>query len=32
MKLLTELKVKVGYQNNDIFQAIRKKYNIFAQI
>lgn len=29
MKLLTELKVKIGYQENDIFQAIQKKYNIF---
>ena len=30
MKLLTELKVKVGYDKNDIFQAIRKKYGVFA--
>ena len=29
MKLLTELKVKIGYSEADIFQAIQKKYNIF---
>ena len=30
MKLLTELKVeKVKYKNDDIFKAIKKKYNIF---
>ena len=29
MKLLTELKVKIGYTDVDIFQAIQKKYNIF---
>ena len=28
MKLLTELKVKIGYTEADIFQAIQKKYNI----
>ena len=26
MKLLTELKVKIGYTEADIFQAIQKKY------
>lgn len=30
MKLLTELKVKFNYTNQDIFQAIRKKCNIFS--
>ena len=29
MKLLTELKVKIGYNEADIFQAIQKKYNLF---
>lgn len=29
MKLLTELKVKVGYNETDIFQAIQNKYKIF---
>ncbi len=29
MKLLTELKVKIGYSEIDIYQAIQKKYNIF---
>ena len=29
MKLLTELKVKIGYREADIFQAIQKKYNLF---
>lgn len=28
MKLLTELKVKIGYNELDIYQAIQKKYNI----
>ena len=29
MKLLTELKVKIGYNSGDIFDAIRKKYGVF---
>ena len=29
MKLLTELKVKIGYDKSDIFHAIRKKYGVF---
>ena len=29
MKLLTELKVKVGYSTQDIYSAIRKKYGVF---
>ena len=29
MKLLTELKVKLDYNENDIFDAIRKKYGVF---
>ena len=29
MKLLTELKVNIGYNENDIYDAIRKKYGIF---
>jgi hypothetical protein len=29
MKLLTELKVKMNYNNDDIFGAIEKKYHIF---
>lgn len=29
MKLLTELKVKFNYTENDIFEAIRKKYGVF---
>lgn len=29
MKLLTELKVKIGYTERDIYQAIQKKYHIF---
>ena len=29
MKLLTELKVKIGYKESDIFDAIRKKYGVF---
>lgn len=29
MKLLTELKVKLNYNKDDIFNAIRKKYGIF---
>ena len=31
MKLLTELKVKVGYNESDIFEAIRKKYGVYAE-
>jgi len=30
MKLLSEIKVKIGYNSNDVLLAIRKKYNIFA--
>ena len=30
MKLLTELKVKIGYKKEDIFAAVRKKYGVFA--
>ena len=30
MKLLTELKVRFGYGNEDILNAIKKKYGIFA--
>lgn len=30
MKLLTELKVKFGYTKQDIFLAINKKYDLFA--
>lgn len=30
MKLLSEIKVKPGYTSDDIFQAIKKKYNIFS--
>lgn len=30
MKLLTELKVGFGYTKQDIFLAIKKKYNLFA--
>lgn len=29
MKLFTEIKVKINYTNEDIYQAIRKKYNVF---
>ncbi len=29
MKLLTELKVKLGYKKSDIFLAIKRKYGIF---
>ena len=29
MKLLSEIKVKIGYGENDIFDAIQKKYRIF---
>lgn len=29
MKLASELKVKIGYNKNDIFEAIKKKYHIF---
>lgn len=29
MKLLTELKVKIGYTESDVFEAIAKKYHIF---
>ena len=28
MKLLSEVKVRVGYDEEDIFFAIRKKFNI----
>lgn len=31
MKLLTELKLKFGYKKEDIFLAIKKKYNLFAE-
>lgn len=31
MKLLTELKVKFNYNKNDILNAIRKKYGVFAE-
>lgn len=30
MKLLSEIKVKIGYNANDVLSRIRKKYNIFA--
>ena len=30
MKLLSEIKVKIGYNANDVLLGIRKKYNIFA--
>lgn len=30
MKLFSELKVKVGYNQKDIFDAIRKKYGVFS--
>lgn len=30
MKLLSEIKVKIGYNTNDVLLGIRKKYNIFA--
>lgn len=30
MKLLTELKVKFDYKKSDIFDAVRKKYGVFA--
>lgn len=29
MKLLTELKVKIGYTNDDIFDSIKSKYGVF---
>ena len=29
MKLLTELKVKINYDKEDIFDAIKKKYGVF---
>ena len=29
MKLASELKVKIGYNKDDIFEAIKKKYHIF---
>ena len=30
MKLVSEIKVKIGYNSSDIFSAIKKKYNLFA--
>jgi len=30
MKLLSEIKVKIGYNTSDVLFAIRKKYNLFA--
>lgn len=30
MKLLSEIKVRIGYNSNDVLLSIRKKYNIFA--
>ena len=30
MKLLSEIKVRIGYNKNDVLFGIRKKYNVFA--
>ena len=29
MKLLSEIKVKIGYNSDDVFLGIRKKYGIY---
>ena len=31
MKLFSEIKVKIDYTEDDIYQAIRKKYNVFKE-